>query len=410
MKAVAALAPLFVVACASGQAEDTAREAQPIIHGEASDASQDAVVLVMRYESGKPATLGGCSGTLLAPKLVLTARHCVASTDETSACASDGTPISGGKVHANVAPNAMYVFPGATRPDLIGGDVSRAALGAEILDDGGGTLCDHDIALIVLDRPIPGAQIAPVRLDGATAKGEALTSVGWGYTETTAQPDARQQRRGVSVTAVGPSTRDGLSARELMTGESICQGDSGGPLFAASGAVVALASRGGNGATSPPDSCIGADNIFTMTAGFKDFLLAGYARAGQEPWPEGGPNPLLTHLGGACASNAGCQSNLCDDGICTSDCDAAACPAAFTCENRNGKRECVAAGDLAPGGCNVGAARAFPGWAALAALLVVFGRLRRPQTRVYSARRGWQRPQDPAGPDPTPDRKRRRSR
>src|SRR5262249_540824 len=93
MKPAAALVLVPLVACVPAPTEDTAREAQAILHGTVSDASQDAVVLVMRYESGKPATLGGCSGTLLTPKLVLTARHCVATTDEASACASDGTPI-----------------------------------------------------------------------------------------------------------------------------------------------------------------------------------------------------------------------------------------------------------------------------------------------------------------------------
>src|SRR5262249_26865815 len=145
----------------------------------------------------------------------------------------------------------------------------------------------------------------PVRLGGATRKGELLTAVGWGYTETTAQPDARQKRAGIAVVEVGPSAAYGLAARELLTGEGICQGDSGGPLLAETGAVVAVASRGGNGLTpTPPDGCLGAENIFTVVAGFGDFLRDGYARAGQEPWLEGGPNPLLAPLGGACAKDA----------------------------------------------------------------------------------------------------------
>jgi uncharacterized protein (TIGR03382 family) len=321
----------------------------------------------MRYDNGKLATLGGCSGTLLTPKLVLTARHCVALTDEGSDCKSDGTPVSGGKVQGNVPASAMFVFPGNTRPDLIGGDLSRTARGAEILDDGGTVLCNHDIALIVLDRAIPGAKIAPVRLDGATSKGELVTSVGWGYTETEAQPDARQQRSGIPVTDVGPDTQTGLSARELMTGESICQGDSGGPLLAASGAVIALASRGGNGGVAgPPDGCIGAQNVFTMTAGFKDFLVSAYAHVGQDPWPEGGPNPLLAKLGASCAADGDCQSSMCDTGACTSDCSSAACPDAFTCSD---KKRCVSAPPVSAGGCNASGGPAT--WGALAVALIL---------------------------------------
>jgi hypothetical protein len=372
------LAPL-ALGCSQAPPERADRTAQPIIHGTASDASEDAVVLVMRYESGKPATLGGCSGTLLAPKLVLTARHCVATTDENSACAPDGTPIQGAQVHTNVQANAMFVFPGTTRPDLIGGDVSRAARGAEILDDGGTTLCDHDIALILLDRAIPGAKIAPVRLDGATAKGELMTAVGWGYTETTAQPDVRQRRTGIAVVEVGPSASAGITGRELLTGEGICQGDSGGPLLAASGAVVALASRGGNGTTAtPPDGCIGAQNVFTRTAGFKDFLTNGYARAGQDSWPEGGPNPMLAKLGAACASDVDCQSSLCDtsSSVCTADCARVACPSGFTCADRGTKRLCVAAPQVKAGGCNVGGAQGVAPWGVLALFA-----LRRPRRK-----------------------------
>jgi uncharacterized protein (TIGR03382 family) len=341
---------LLLAGCLGAHDERTAREAEAIIHGTNSDASQDAVVLVMRYDNGKLATEAACSGTLLTPKLVLTARHCVATTDEASACKADGTPISGGGIGANFPASAMFVFPGSTRPDLLNGDVSRAARGAEILDDGGTTLCNHDIALVVLDRPIPGAKIAPVRLDGPTAKGELVTSVGWGYTETEAQPDARQQRTGIAVTDVGPSAQSGLASRELMTGEGICQGDSGGPLLAASGAVIALASRGGNGTVAgPPAGCLGAENIFTMTSGFKDFLVGAYAHVGQDPWPEGGPNPLLAKLGAACSADGDCQSSMCDTGLCTSDCTQAACPGEFTCSD---KKRCVAAGALKAGGCN----------------------------------------------------------
>ena len=105
----------------------------------------------------------------------------------------------------------------------------------------------------------------------------------------------RQQRTGQTVLAVGPSNELGLDSSELEIGEGACEGDSGGPALAAtSGAVIASLSRGGNGSVMPgAGACVGGRNVYSMTTGFKDLLLSAYARAGQEPWLEGQPNPLL---------------------------------------------------------------------------------------------------------------------
>ena len=57
-----------------------------------------------------------CTGTLLAPALVLTARHCVTETSVDVMCGADGAPLSGGEVHGKHEPSDIYVFAGTERP------------------------------------------------------------------------------------------------------------------------------------------------------------------------------------------------------------------------------------------------------------------------------------------------------
>ena len=72
-------------------------------------------------------------------------------------------------------------------------------------------------------------------------------------------------------------------------------------------AVTGTVSRGGNGATpnptDPSATCIQASNIYTETSPFKSLILQGYTASGQDPWPEGGPDPRLAKFGIGCAQN-----------------------------------------------------------------------------------------------------------
>jgi hypothetical protein len=298
------LLALVLTACASPEAH-TGTVSSAIIGGSDSDDGQDATVLVMRYQGGDNGTLGGCSGVLITPKLVLTARHCVAETDETSVCSSEGTAVQGGKIHGNVPPEALYVFPGKSRPDLLNEGLSRAARGAEIIDDGGDTVCNHDMALILLQRPMDGVPVAPLRLYGKATEGDTITAVGWGYTDSESDPATRKQRADITVLAVGPLKDAGLGADEFITAEGTCQGDSGGPALASSGAVVGILSRGGNGTKDPPpDACHQAQNVYSALFGRADVIMDASHRSGYEPWLEGEPNPLAPRP--APAEESGC--------------------------------------------------------------------------------------------------------
>lgn len=372
-----ALPLLFFAACAApSEPERVSRAATPIIEGTDSDASQDAVVLIMHYDAlQRGGGTEGCTGVMLTPELVLTARHCVSVTDPSAACSSDGTAVSGGQVTSDYKPSALYVFAGNKRPDFISG-LGKAARGVEIVTTGAKTICNNDLALVLLDRKLEGAKIAPIRLDAPATNGELVTVVGWGITETEPFPSTRQTREGVKITSVGPARA--LGPAEFLTGEGTCSGDSGGPAFSGeTGAVLGVLSRGGNGTGGQgAENCIDGENVFTAVAPHKDTILAAYGKAGQEPWLEGSPNPLLGKLGAECASDDACQSSICN-GVCTQACDADPCPDGWACGEASGRKVCIEQ-KKDDGGCATSPGRASSSWLAivLAALVGAGRRLR----------------------------------
>lgn len=382
---------------------------QAIIAGESSPASQDAVVLLVHTDN--ESFFASCTGTLLAPNLVLTARHCVSETvDVPFSCGPNGEVVAGGRgggtVSTDFDPSDIYVFVGSRRPNFrFGGSVQADAKGEAIHHDGSRVLCGHDLALVRLDRSLEDAPIASVRLDGETQAGERLTAVGWGVTNSSEAPAVRQQRTGIVIAAVGPfgDPQDGRAVprNDFSVGESICSGDSGGPAFSErSGSVIGVVSRGGNGvieADDPAAGCVGRETInhFARTSPFKDVILTAFEEAGYEPWLEGGPDPRLAPFGASCASDEECGSNLCTNGKCNQVCDATACPNGYECrapdDQPGGPQQCrlrgVAAVPRSQSSCAfAGGAGAGGVWPVAAALVGLAAGFRRARRRSWAAR------------------------
>ncbi len=262
---------------AGNASERTATTRDAVINGTDSTTDQDVTVLVA------VGTGGTCTGTMIAPDLVLTARHCVSNLDEQT-----------GALTGDLTPSTLGIYTGARAMSKFNGRANPDAVGAKLFVLPVMNIENADIAVIQLSKKLTNP-IAPVRLTGSAIAGESVTLVGWGITESGSPPTTRQQRT-VSVVGVGADRQIESSANEFWVGEASCYGDSGGPMFdAKTKAVVGVVSRGGNGTQSqshPERDCEGmnAVDIYSDVGMQNALIMKAFTAAGETPVAEqGGP-------------------------------------------------------------------------------------------------------------------------
>lgn len=281
---------------------DVGRTIQPIIRGEASGTAQDAVVVLATFEGGVRKKL--CSATMVAPNLLITARHCVADSKASAVCKSDGTAFPGTGIPTDRVPSKLVVFVGSNGvvPDTEV-EANGDAHGKKIVAGKAPSTCNADVAFVVLDTNVE-APLAPLRLRPPSV-GEKVSAVGWGVDETGTLPAQRATRTGIAIMGLGPAPDPenadyGYGDSEFMIGESACSGDSGGPTLSTSGAVVGVASRAGNGKDFDPRNyaatCVGATAhaVYTHLGAHTDLVTRAFAEAGSPMWIDGEPDPRGT--------------------------------------------------------------------------------------------------------------------
>jgi hypothetical protein len=261
---------------------------------------------------------GWCTGALLAPDVVLTARRCVSVLQGDLRCPAVGAQIAGARDLTTI--RVLVGEDGASA-------VERARVRSSITPEGD-VLCGADIALLALDATIDDIAPLVVHSTGA-AVGDHVRTVAYAGGH-------RLVRDHVPVAA--------SSSREISLAEAPCDGVAGGPaLDEASGQVVGVLSRGG-------PACTAGDgyDVDTRVDAFlplvEQALAAGaLAHGSHQAKPKKGP----VDLGASCVHASECAAAACVDyagaQYCTRLCDATdRCPSKYRCMGtQEGPTACV---------------------------------------------------------------------
>lgn len=206
------------------------------------------VVAIATVQSDNPSHVSLCSGAVIAPNLLLTARHCVSrAVTATPSCDARGKSHNGEHLSDDVDPAAISVYVGGhVRPDMD----AAAARAVRSIHPVGNVLCDADVAFLVLDRDLEGVTTLAMRLHGSVQPGDYIIPVGFGGgpANIVGLKVARDRSRVLSIgPAANAETGAVLGPREFEVDRATCRGDSGGPAVDAfTGEIVGVVSRGGS--------------------------------------------------------------------------------------------------------------------------------------------------------------------
>lgn len=363
LHAVVYVAPMACAGVPPNELEANALSA--LVGGSLSPAERDAVVFVRaNHDDG---AFDDCSGTLLSPRVLITAKHCVTLVQPGKfVCTGAGSlredGLGAGLFGAKFASEKLEVFPG-TAP--VG---TAAAHGLATFTTESSDACHDDVAAVVLDTPIPQDSYPSLRVAARpTVVGETVRLVGYGATEH----DKLVERHEVdNVRIIDVGRDDGVldpnattPARSLVVGGgTACFGDSGGPaLSMTTGALVGVYSR-------IAGDCFAAEsrNTYMLASSFFELFSRAFELAGEQPLLEPslepvGPAPVAAAGASGTMGGAGARGTTLDVGrTSTATLEAAGAGAVVVGANASGGVPVGAGGSRGQGVAGVGTAVAEP--------------------------------------------------
>jgi MYXO-CTERM domain-containing protein len=379
-----------------------------------------------------------CTGTLIAPNLVLTARHCVANIVNPNP--QDTNTVTCGTTKFS-ATNPASDFAVTTNTQMCDGNFYCPSTGfwahaSQVITPPATDFCGNDLALLILSSNVPASAATPATpnvmydlRDRSHISKLQSTAIGYGLTDPATMNTAgtRHMRSDLQFNCI-PGDRyfdcathgyPEVADAEFMVANGTCEGDSGSGAFSQAqfdqGQFLSLGMLSRGGVDSTTGQCV--DATYTRTDSWRDLIIqtantaatmGGYTPpswvSSAPPSPpnyDGGTHPQPDastsdsgssgQLGDPCTDDSHCDSMACralngGANVCTQSCDGMnACPNGYACKYNycfvapgSNSNQAQSAGSS--GGCAIATtdpSKPIPWFAALGAVALAGGLARR---------------------------------